>query len=246
MLVAARQNDGSRLVGSAPDLSRPPRDHAAPRGRISGCLRTTGRGEARVAWRDVDVWPLTEERLEDFEKLQSSQPQSVGCWCMWFVRRVADYHEGGSAGNRAALLEVMRSAVTPVGFLAYDGETAVGWCSAGPRARYARALKTPTLRGRDASEDDDVWFVPCFLVHPDRRGEGVASTLLEHVVDAAAHEGAVAVEGFPLSGARRRSSSADFMTGTESLFASCGFVDVRRPSDNRVIMRRSLRGRSGG
>lgn len=198
----------------------------------------------RVAWGTVDVRPLTDERLEDFEELQGSQSQSVGCWCMWFVRRVIDFHEGGSAGNRAELLEVMRTAATPVGFLAYEGETAIGWCGAGPRARYTRAMKTPTLRGRDASEDD-VWLVPCFLVHPGRREEGVASTLLKHVVAAAAEAGAVAVEGFPLSGSRRRSSSADFMTGTESLFASCGFVEVRRPSNNRVIMRRSLRDSSG-
>jgi len=201
--------------------------------------------QRRYDWLDVEVRPLTDQGLEDFEQLQCSQPQSAGCWCMWFVRRVVDYHEGGSAGNRAALVEMMPSAATPVGFLAYDGEGAIGWCSAGPRARYTRALKTPTLRGRDASEDDDVWLVPCFLVDPDRRGQGVASTLLDHVVEAAAAAGAVAVEGFPLSGSRRRSSSADFMTGTETLFASRGFVDVRRPSDNRVIMRRSLRGRFG-
>ena len=189
----------------------------------------------------MDVRPLADDRLEDFEALLCSQPQSAGCWCMWFVRRVADYHEGGSAANRAALVEMMRSAATPVGFLAYEGPTVIGWCSAGPRARYVRALKTPTLRGRDASEDDSVWFVPCFLVHPDRRGQGVASTLLNHAVEAAAEAGAPSIEGFPLSGSRRRSASGDFMTGTESLFASCGFVDVRRPSDNRVIMRRSLR-----
>jgi hypothetical protein len=33
------------------------------------------------------------------------------------------------------------------------------------------------------------------------------------------------------------------MTGTETLFLSSGFVAVRRPSDNRVIMRRSPRER---
>lgn len=98
-------------------------------------------------------------------------------------------------------------------------------------------MKAPTLRGRDASEDDQVWLVPCFLISAERRRMGVATALLRAAVGVAEQAGATAIEGFPLSGSRSRSKSADFMTGTESLFSSCGFGAVRRPFDNRVIMR---------
>lgn len=101
-------------------------------------------------------------------------------------------------------------------------------------------LKTPTLKGRDTGEDECVWFVPCFLVRGDERRTGVATVLLEAAVALAEEHGAPAVEGFPLAGSRPRSKGTDFMTGTETLFSSCGFTSVRRPSDNRVIMRRQL------
>ena len=172
--------------------------------------------------------------------LLNSQPESTGCWCMWFIRRVADYHASGSAGNRQALMGLLESDGHPFGLLAYKGDEAVGWCAVGPRSRYSRAIKTPTLKGRDPGEDDTVWFVPCFLVRPDARRSGVASALLEAAVSAAAEAGAMAIEGFPLSGSRPRSKGPDFMTGTEALFSACGFLPLRRPSDNRVVMRRDL------
>lgn len=92
------------------------------------------------------------------------------------------------------------------------------------------------MKGRDPAEDDDVWLVPCFLIKPDQRRKGVAAALLEATVDLATRSGASAIEGFPLSGSKTRSKSSDFMTGTETLFAGCGFSPLRRPSANRVIM----------
>ena len=159
---------------------------------------------------------------------------------MWFIRRVADYHAAGDAGNRTAFVELAHGSPDPMGLLAYDDDDVIGWCAAGPRSRYARAVKAPTLKGRDPGEDDDVWLVPCFLISPDRRRQGVATALLEAAVELAGRSGATAIEGSPLSGSKARSKGTDFMTGTETLFAGCGFTPVRRPSDNRVTMRHDL------
>jgi hypothetical protein len=46
----------------------------------------------------------------------------------------------------------------PIGLLAYAGGRVVGWCAAGPRERYAQALRSPLLKGREAAEDGSVWF----------------------------------------------------------------------------------------
>ena len=56
----------------------------------------------------------------------------------------------------------------PVGLIAYDDGAPVGWCAVGPRARYERAVNTPTLKGRDPAEDASVWLVPCFFVRETR------------------------------------------------------------------------------
>ncbi len=47
------------------------------------------------------------------------------------------------------------------------------------------------------------------------------------------------MEGFPFSGNRPR-ASGDRQVGTEELFASVGFAPVHRPSENRVVMQRSV------
>lgn len=68
---------------------------------------------------------------------------------MWFVSRVADYHAAGDAGNKAAFAGLLDTSEVPVGLLAYsdDGDP-IGWCAAGPRSRYSRAVKAPNGGGR--------------------------------------------------------------------------------------------------
>jgi len=127
-----------------------------------------------------------------------------------------------------------------LGLLAYRDQEAVGWCAAGPRTRYARALRSPILKGRDEVEDSRVWLVPCFYVRRDARKGGVTRALLEGAAALARKHGAHAIEGFPLAGDRRRSTGEAFV-GVEPLFAACGFTAVARPSASRVIMRRDLR-----
>jgi GNAT superfamily N-acetyltransferase len=179
-------------------------------------------------------------RPADLDTLFSSDPVVDRCWCMWFITRVAEFHEAGRAGNRAAFLELAQEEEDPVGLVAYRDAEPVGWCAAGPRRRYARVLRAPTLKQRDRTEDNSVWLVPCFFIRQGVRHEGVATALLAAAVDLARERGAPAIEGFPLAGTKTRSGGSDFMTGVEAIFAAAGFLPVQRPSTNRVIMRLEL------
>lgn len=187
------------------------------------------------------VETVTPQNVGALEALFATDEVADRCWCMWFLRPVKEFHQAGREGNRVEFLRRAAESTLPMGLLAFEEDEPVGWCAAGPRHRYARMLKSPTLQGRDPGEDATAWLVPCFFVRSDRRAAGVASALLAAAVDLAAAHGAPAIEGFPLSGAKRRSGGSDFMTGVESLFAACGFEPVHRPSDNRVIMRRMLK-----
>jgi GNAT superfamily N-acetyltransferase len=159
---------------------------------------------------------------------------------MWFISRVADFHEAGRDGNRQAFHELVERETDPLGLIAYRGTEPVGWCAAGPRRRYARVLRAPTLKKRNRDEDGLVWLVPCFFIREDARHAGVATALLTAAVDLARKKGAAAVEGFPLAGTKPRSGGSDFMTGVEDIFSAVGFQANVRPSDNRVIMRLEL------
>lgn len=181
---------------------------------------------------DLDLVPTLDE-------LFTTHQTAMACWCMWFLIPVKDFHANGAEGNKAAFTARARGSREPMGILALDGDHAVGWCAVGPRSRFVRGVRTPTFAGRDASEDDVVWLVPCFFTRPDRRGSGVTAGLLEAAVDLAREHGARAVEGFPFA-ADGPHSGSDKQVNDESVFTSQGFTVVRRPSKNRVVVRKEL------
>ena len=183
------------------------------------------------------VKELTSERVSDLEALFGADPLTDRCWCVWHIVRVEDFHAAGREGNRAKFEELLANSHEPVGLIAYEGNEPVGWCAAGPRARFTRAVETPTLRGRNRHEDDTVWLVPCFFVKDTARKRGVTAALLKRAVGAAKKARAVAIEGFPDARGKRVERGA---RGSESVFASCGFVPVSRPSSARVVMRLEL------
>ncbi len=193
-----------------------------------------------TALTNISIRPVTPDRLDDLAALFGSSKTTMGCHCMWFLVPAKECEAGWSGGNRRAFEALTGVSSEPLGLLAYRGQEAVGWCSAGPRTRYARALRSPILKGRDEVEDSKVWLVPCFYVRRDARKGGVTRALLDGAAALARRHGAPAIEGFPLAGDRRRSTGEAFV-GVEPLFASCGFVAVARPSESRVIMRRDLR-----
>lgn len=185
------------------------------------------------------VAPLTMDRLPDLAALFGTSSTTRGCYCMWFLRPGKEVEAGWGGANRQAFEACTRAEPLPMGLLAYvDGEP-VGWCATGPRARYARALRSPVLRQRDPAEDGDVWLVPCFFVRRNFRRRGIMRELLRQAVDLAAAHGARAIEGYPLAGDARR-SSADAYLGVEPLFAAAGFTVVVRPTPHRVVMRLNL------
>lgn len=190
------------------------------------------------------VEPLTPERLGDLASLFGTSATTSHCYCTWFILPAAQCQAGWyDGGNRTAFDTRAAQESTPMGLLAYIDEQPVGWCAAGPRSRYGRALRSTVLRGHDPGEDDAVWLVPCFFVRTGFRRQGLMHTLLDRAVDLAATHGATAVEGFPMSsgqGPGKRRSSGDLYVGAEPVFAACGFTVVRRPTASRVVMRREL------
>lgn len=189
----------------------------------------------------VDIHPLTADRLPDLASLFGTNGVTRGCYCTYFLVSGKDYQSGWQGGNRASFEGFAAGADPPAGLLAYRDAEAVGWCAVGPRARYARALRSPILRAREPDEDDTVWLVPCFFVRRDARRTGVTRELLAAAVALAQECGASAVEGFPRSG-DGRVSAADAFLGVEPVFADCGFTAVNRPTPHRVVMRRELSG----
>ena len=189
----------------------------------------------------VEVHPLTPDRLDDLAELFQTSATTRGCWCMWFIDPARDVRAGWrDGGNRRRFETLAKTTDPPLGLLAYDVGLPVGWLATGPRSRYPRAIgpRATILKGRDPSEDDDVWLLPCFFVRVGHRRAGVTAALLAAAVDLARAHGASAVEGFPIADAYPKSQ--DDYVGQQRRFAECGFTCVAAPSPRRVVMRREL------
>lgn len=119
------------------------------------------------------------------------------------------------------------------GYLAFDGEHAVGWCNAGDRDGYLRWI--PDI-ARELSFGKTV-SVLCFAIAPEYRGQGLSLALLDRIVADATAQGYAAVEGYPRI--QKDREPYDF-NGPLHLFEKAGFVEKAR-LDELVVMSKDLR-----
>ncbi len=156
----------------------------------------------------------------------------------------ADSFGGGQEGFRLALRACAERMVKEgilKGYLAFDGENAVGWCNANDKRAYVRVGEFDPSRDAQpipsAGGEQSILSVVCFEIAPDRRGQGIASALLARVCEDAERDGYDVVEAYPLL--RDSREPLDF-TGPLHLYEKAGFVPVLR--DGRTqLMQKALR-----
>ena len=149
------------------------------------------------------------------------------------------YRKRPGAENKKAFRTLVKRGPPP-GLIAFDGETAVGWCQLTPR----QAL--PALdRGRFSKRIDDkpVWCISCFYVRRGYRGRGVTAALIEAALQVASRAGAPALEAYPVDVGDGRVPAALGYTGLLSTFLAAGFevvhqIDSPQATVRRVIVRR--------
>jgi GNAT superfamily N-acetyltransferase len=139
------------------------------------------------------------------------------------------YRQRPGEENKAAFREVVRRGPPP-GLLAFDGDTAVGWCQLTPRDALPWLDRSWRLKRVDKMP---VWSLSCFYVRKSYRQQGVTSALIAAAVDAAKRAGAPALEAYPLDADLTPSTSH---TGYATTFARAGFKVVARHVPPRPIM----------
>ena len=122
------------------------------------------------------------------------------------------------------------------GFLAFDGDTAAGWCNAGDMDAYAvnHFQFIPDFARRRVI--GKTMSVVCFAIAPEYRGKGIASALLNHVTAQARTGGYAAVEGY--SQIKNEQTYLDF-TGPLHLYEKAGFTEIAR-ENGKALMRKVL------
>ncbi len=97
----------------------------------------------------------------------ADNPNWSKCFCM--ERLVDDYSSRTKQQNRESRSELILSAKAN-GLVAYRLGRVVGWCHAAPKNELVNV---------EGEKDPKVGAIVCFVVAPDQRHQGVATTLLD-------------------------------------------------------------------
>ncbi|MCB1487657.1 MAG: GNAT family N-acetyltransferase [Bauldia sp.] len=178
---------------------------------------------------DLSFRPVGKDTLSDFEALFNSPGAPKHCWCMVWRRTTAEAKENSGPDRKRQIFQRIAAGV-PVGLIAYQDGTPMGWVSVAPRETYRN------LGGRPATPGETVWAVVCFWVPRKRRGEGLVYRLIEAAVEHARDKGATAVEAYPVP---PDAPSYRFM-GFVPAFEKAGLTDVGAAGIRRRVMRLQL------
>ena len=158
----------------------------------------------------------------------ADHPNWSKCFCT--ERLVTDYDERTREQNRELRSELIRSAKAN-GLVAYRLGRVVGWCHAAPKTEL---LNIPGQIAADAGA------IVCFVVAPDQRRQGIATTLLDAALAHLRSRGMRTAEAYPLIGEIDASRWAWMnYLGPLTMYVKAGFEIVER-LDGQCVVRRSL------
>ena len=186
---------------------------------------------------NIEVVPATPDRWEDVVTILGKTEQ--GCWCQAPRGREAGRPDKGP-DLRSRLLREQLAEDPPAGMLAYDDGEVVGWLGFGRRDRLPRLQGSRTI---PAVDDLPVWAVLCFNVRAGHRRRGVATALLDGLVDYARRSGAPGVEAYPIDPTGDRIDTGGGFVGMTTWFERAGFeriveTDGHSAGRVRILMRR--------
>ncbi|MDR3149031.1 MAG: GNAT family N-acetyltransferase, partial [Oscillospiraceae bacterium] len=149
----------------------------------------------------------------------------------------AVYSDAAQNPGPASRKEAERQIVEGVlrGYLAYVDGVSIGWCNANDRANYPAEPVYDDTPFYALTENREKAVI-CFEIAPEFRGKGVATALLQRVVDDAKAEGYVAVVSFPFVRNERYEWDC---CGPLRLYEKADFSKVSE-KDGRAIMRKEL------
>ena len=191
---------------------------------------------------DLQIHPLTPDRIPDFVTLFGPEGACYGCWCTSFLLRPKTRQAMSNDERREVMLDRIRRGPPP-GLLLYDGGAPVGWMQIGPRSdtpEWNNPGRVSTPLPDAPADDPAVWSITCFFVEPKARRDGVMAALIAAAVKHARRHGARIVEAYPRDSGGARMDSASAYVGALPPFLEEGFREAARRRPRRPIMRRYL------
>jgi ribosomal protein S18 acetylase RimI-like enzyme len=158
----------------------------------------------------------------------ADNPNWSKCFCM--ERLVENYDSRTKEQNRAERSQLILSARAN-GLVAYRLGRVVGWCHAAPKNE---------LLNVEGEKDPKVGAIVCFVVAPDQRRQGVATTLLDAALEHLRKRGMRTAEAYPFLGEidPARWAQSNYV-GPLSMYVKAGF-EVAEKHDEYAVVRMPL------
>lgn len=195
----------------------------------------------------MDIRPISPDLVDDYFRLFDNafgdNPHWAGCFCAFYddPRGSEEWNSdrpGFAETNRANRSRTIREGRAR-GLLAFDGDGPVGWVNAGPRDAFGNLR---IFAEAVADDDQRIGSVMCFVIHPDHRGRGVATGLLNSVDDYFRDLGLACSEAYPRNAPPDDPEfpwTAAYYKGTPEMYEKAGYR-VHHEFDHFVAMRKAL------
>ena len=188
----------------------------------------------------LEIRDLTPTLLADYQRFFDQEafrdfPAWQSCYCvepLWDGSE-DEWAPRTAAHNREEMSErVGAGRVTAL--LAFAGDRPVAWCHYGESTALAGLARR---YGLEAADHEGVASIACFVVASQYRGHGVATRLLDEVLDRLRAKGLRAVEAYPP--AESDGTAQGSYRGPREMYLRAGFEPYRE-AGRAVIVRKAL------
>jgi len=191
---------------------------------------------------EITIKRLCPELTEDYLHFFDETPHSTGkpehrCYCVCYASTAGRIEESSTAEKRRELARAYIKNHFLQGYLAYCGETVVGWCNANTKAECYECISWKMFMQEIRRDERKIKSVLCFAIAPEYRGKGIATMLLQKVCEDAQAEGFACVEAYPNKAFI--SEEHDF-TGPISMYEKLGFTAAYETKE-KCVMEKALK-----
>ena len=187
--------------------------------------RLTGDTVRKEEIGEITISPVTEDSIDDWLQFFdhdafAGNPDWASCYCLEpHIPATAENPERAWRESRSIMVKRILKGET-YGYLAYVDNNPAGWVNASLRIDYVLFQHVDS----DGPEPSSVIGISCFIVAPPYRRHGVASALLDRVIEDAPTRGASWIEGYPRN--QPESTDAAHFRGSQSMYTKRGFRPV--------------------
>lgn len=189
----------------------------------------------------ISIRKLTPALAQDYVRFFDETPHDENipehkCYCVCWISADSDHYDCSTVEKRRIAAVQLINEGHLQGYLAYDNDRIIGWCNANTKSECLNCVSWRYFMQDVPLDSSRTKSVFCFVIAPDMQRKGIATKLLEHVLEDARAEGFAHVEAYPNK--EFTSIAADFM-GPASMYEQHGFIHIG-DAGKKWIMRKSL------